>query len=245
MDMRLLAIGDIHGYLGSLEALLSEVNPTPQDRVVFLGDYVNKGPSVSSTLDFLVELSRHPDWIFLRGNHDQMMLDTYHDLDSLDAWECLSGGNPLASYGRGSTVDLLTRVPRSHWKFLEERCRDFFETESHIFLHGGIRPSLEPCQEEVERLHSMVLSDAMPHESGRLVVCGHSSQATGEIADLGHTICIDTGIAKGQFLTCLDLADFSYTQASEKGEIRKGQLRPIGSSALVEGRKGVESESIG
>lgn len=229
--MRLLAIGDIHGYLGALKALLSEVNPTPGDRVVFLGDYVNKGPSVSGTLDLLSDLGIHREWIFLRGNHDQMMLDAYRDIDAIDVWEYLSGGNPLASYGRGSTVDLMTRVPSAHWNFLEHRCRDFFETESYLFVHGGIRSSLEPCEEEVERLQSMVLSDAAPHQSNRVVVCGHSSQGSGKIADLGHTICIDTGITRGQFLTCLDLGDFSYTQAAENGEIRKGQLRGVDADA--------------
>ncbi len=73
--MRLLTIGDIHGHTIALNALLDELSPSSSDDLVFLGDYVDKGPDVAGTLELLSKLSREHDWIFLRGNHDQMMLD--------------------------------------------------------------------------------------------------------------------------------------------------------------------------
>lgn len=221
--MRLLAIGDIHGHSLALEALLDEVKPSPSDEVVFLGDYVDKGPDVSGTLELLSNLGAKHDWIFLRGNHDQMMLNACRDSSLLGVWECLSN-DPLASYGSGATEDLLRNIPDHHMSFIDERCCDFHETDSFIFVHGGIRPHISPAEENIDHLHWAVLSSAAPHLSGRTVVCGHSSQATGLIADLGHTICIDTGITKGKYLTCLDLIDFSYVQASANGEILKGRL---------------------
>lgn len=223
--MRLLAVGDIHGYKGALEALLSQVNPSDSDQVVFLGDYVDKGPDVAGALELLSDLGEAHDWVFLRGNHDQMLIDAYRDPTALGVWECLSGDAPLASYGSGSTADLLARIPDRHIRFLEERCCDYYQTDSFIFVHGGIRPHIAPEDEEVERLQWTVLSSAAPHLSSRAVVCGHSSQESGKIADFGHTICIDTGITKGQYLTCIDLGDFSFTQASPAGEIFTGQLR--------------------
>jgi len=222
--MRLLTIGDIHGHTGALNALLDEVCPTSSDELVFLGDYVDKGPDVAGTLELLSTLSQEHDWIFLRGNHDQMMLDVYRDASTFAVWECLSGDDPLSSYGSGTTEELLMSVPDHHIRFLADRCCDFHETDSFIFVHAGIRAYVTPSAEEVERLQWTVLSSAAAHTSGRTVVCGHSSQESGRIADYGHTICIDTGITKGKYLTCLDLGDFSYTQASSDGKILKGLL---------------------
>lgn len=209
----------------ALEALLTEISPRPSDKLVFLGDYVDKGPDVAGSLDLLSGLAQEHDWIFLRGNHDQMLLDAYRDPLMFGVWECLSGDDPLASYGVGSTKELLRQIPERHIHFLESRCRDYFETGSFIFVHGGIRPQFTPGAEAIERLQWTVLSSAAAHLSGRTVICGHSSQADGKIADLGHTICIDTGITKGGYLSCLDLGDFSYIQSSADGKIRKGILR--------------------
>ena len=222
--MRLLAIGDIHGHTTALKAILGEVNPSSSDQVVFLGDYVDKGPDVAGTLELMSSLSSEHDWIFLRGNHDQMMIDASRNPSAFGVWECLSGDDPLASYGAGSTEELLRKVPDHHMRFLEERCSDYYETDAFIFAHAGIRPHVSPCDEEIERLQWTVLSSAAPHLSGRTIVCGHSSQETGQVADFGHTICIDTGITKGKYLTCLDLGDFSYFQAAADGKILKGKL---------------------
>lgn len=223
--MRLLAIGDVHGYTDALRSLLAEVRPEPSDTLVFLGDYVDNGPDVAGTLEWVSKLSRDHGWVFLRGNHDQMLLDAYRDPSKLVVWGSLSGDGPLASYGPGTTAELLPRVPEDHIEFLENRCCDFYETDAFICVHGGIRSHVAPADEEKERLQWMVLSSSAAHLSGRTVVCGHTSQANGKIADFGHTICIDSGITKGGYLSCLDMGDYSYTQASADGKIRKGVLR--------------------
>lgn len=222
--MRLLAIGDIHGYTTALRALLGKVRPTSADRVVFLGDYVDKGPDTAGTLELVSGLSLEHDWIFLRGNHDQTMIDAYRDPSEVPTWECLAGEAPLASYGSGSSGDLLRKLPEHHVRFLEERCRDYYETDSFLFVHAGIRAHVPPSREDAEYLHWKRVESAVPHDSGRTVVCGHSSQETGRIVDLGHTICIDTGISRGRFLTCLDLGDFTWVKASADGTISTGAL---------------------
>lgn len=222
--MPLFAVGDIHGHTAALVALLGEVRPSSSDQVVFLGDYVDKGPDVAGTLEMLSKLGQEHDWIFLRGNHDQMMLNAYRDPSTFAVWECLAGEAPLASYGSGSTETLLRSLPPHHIRFLEERCCNYHETDSFIFVHAGIRPHVSPEDEDIERLQWTTLSSAEPHESGKTVICGHSSQASGRIVDLRHTICIDTGITKGNYITCLNLDDFTFTQASAVGEILKGSL---------------------
>lgn len=222
--MPLYAIGDVHGYRQPLLQLLDEVSAGPEDTLIFLGDYVDKGPDVSGTLDLLIQLNRDKNCIFLRGNHDQLLLDAIKNPDLISYWECLAGNEPLASYGQGSTSDLLKALPPEHVDFLENICRDYHETNDFIFVHGGIRPHLAPEEEDQDHLLWLTLSSASPHNSGRRVICGHSAQSNGRIADLGHTICIDTAITKGQFITCLNLKDFSYIQVSSERQIRKGQV---------------------
>lgn len=223
--MRTFAIGDIHGHVRALQALLESTPIREGDRIVFLGDYVDKGPDVSGTLEYLMALRSSSESIFLRGNHDQMMIDARFDRNKQAIWECLGGDEGLTGYGDGPMREQLRRVPTTHWDFLEKRCVNFFETPEVIFVHGGLRPNIEPRYEDTERLQWMTLSVAEAHQSGRLVVCGHSAQRSGSVADLGHTICIDTGIAKGGWLTCMAIDTFEFWQASAAGEVRGGRLR--------------------
>lgn len=75
---RLLAVGDIHGHLDRLEALMAEVAPAPDDTVVFLGDYIDRGPDSRGVIEYLIGFGeRFPGAgaIFLRGNHEQLFLD--------------------------------------------------------------------------------------------------------------------------------------------------------------------------
>lgn len=222
--MSLFAIGDIHGYTEAITSLINAVGPSPEDTVVFLGDYVDKGPDVAGTVEYLIECSKNSSWIFLRGNHDQMFLDAHRDASNFPMWECLSGEAPLQSYGNGSLREILASVPDKHINFLANRCVNYYETADYIFVHAGIRPHVEPKEEETERLQWTALNLACAHFSSKTVICGHSSQPSGMIADLGHTICIDTGITKGNHITCLNLDDFTFTKATLDGRISWGTL---------------------
>lgn len=223
--MNVYAIGDIHGYYEALESLLKSVAPMPEDLVVFLGDYVDKGPQVRETLDLLISISQHNShWQFLRGNHDQTFLDAKNGQSDFYVWESIAGRDPLRSYGDGLAEDVFPLIPETHFQFLEHRCENYFSTEDYIFVHAGIRAHHSPEEEDPDYLQWTSLSLATPHFSGKTVVCGHTSQESGKICDRGHTICIDTGIAKGQFLTCLNLTDRSFTRATAEGQITHGWL---------------------
>jgi serine/threonine protein phosphatase 1 len=223
--MRLFAIGDIHGHLTALEALLAALPTGKDDLLIFLGDYVDKGPDVPGVLDRLIGLEQQGQAIFLRGNHDQLMLDAKKSPAlHLPGWECLSGGDPLGSYGKGTTRKLLKGVPEEHWHFLKKTCRNYHETDNFVFVHAGITPERTPAEESLDNLQWQKLHHAKPHSSGRTVICGHTAQKSGEIADLGHTICIDTAIAKGQRLTGLALDTFEFWQADPDGKTSSGKL---------------------
>ena len=223
--MSIFTIGDIHGHLVALDALLANLPVGPDDTIVFLGDYVNKGPDVSGTLDRLYALCKTTDHIFLRGNHDQIMIDAHHKASKIPIWESLNGEESLLSYGPGSADEVIQMVPEQHWWFLEHVCRNFYETDDYIFVHGGLRSHVSPKKEKPERLLWTTLNHAAPHESGKTLVCGHSAQKNGRIADLGHTICIDTAMGKGVLLTCLELDSFRFWQSTPGGKVTDGRLK--------------------
>lgn len=222
--MSIFAIGDIHGHLIALDALLATIPAGPDDTLVFLGDYVNKGPEVRGTLDRLYALNKTRNCVFLRGNHDQIMIDAHHKASKMTIFESLGGEETLMSYGSGLTEDVMRYVPDQHWEFLEQICRNYYQTDKYIFVHGGIRPKVSPKKEKPERLLWTTLSNAAAHKSGKTVICGHSSQRNGRIADRGHTICIDTGIGKGSLLTCLELDTFRFWQSNPLGRLNSGRL---------------------
>ena len=229
--MALFAICDVHGHLEPLKILLDNHEFSPNDTIVFLGDYVDKGPDVAGTLEFLTQISNQSNMVFLRGNHDQLLIDAYRDPTKIALWDCLAGDMPLNSYSNGPLERVLLEIPISHIDFLEKDCVDYYETDKFIMVHGGIQSHLSPSEDDTDHMHWLTLSAALPHFSGKTVICGHSSQDSGRIADLGHTICIDTGITKGLNITCLNLNDFSYKQCSADKQISKGILdrRLVGS----------------
>src|SRR5688572_1050231 len=220
--MRTLAIGDVHGTSAALDALLAAVAPAPDDRLVFLGDYVDRGPDTRGVLDRLITLDKSHRCVFLRGNHELMMTRARSDRSELRMWLSVGGMQALASYGRGGLAD----VPPEHWDFLDNRLTDYHETDTHVFVHANLFPEL-PLDEQPElMLFWEFLAAPIRHESGKTVVCGHSSQKSGEVLDLGDTICIDTFAYGGGWLTGLDVGSYRYWQADLRGQTRDGRLDP-------------------
>src|SRR5260370_20129379 len=73
---RLFAIGDIHGCPDELDAILKSIAPVAGDTVVFVGDYVDRGPSARDVIELALDLERtgHAECVFLKGNHEDMMM---------------------------------------------------------------------------------------------------------------------------------------------------------------------------
>ncbi|MCE9603362.1 MAG: serine/threonine protein phosphatase [Planctomycetia bacterium] len=225
--MRILAFGDIHGYVTALDALLAAVAPKPEDSLVFLGDYVDRGPDSRGAIDRVMELEKTRRAITLRGNHEQMMMDSRAAPGLLPNWLLNGGTQTLASYRTkpDREGDLLD-VPRAHWNFLDHTCVDWFEAGEFFFVHAGVIPTLGLSQQPAEVLRWQKLTPrSQPHFSGKTMVCGHTVQASGLPLDLGFAICIDTGIylPDGR-LTCLDVETGNYWQADQAGNIRTGDL---------------------
>jgi serine/threonine protein phosphatase 1 len=232
--MRLLAIGDIHGCLRAFTTLLDLVVPQPGDRIIALGDYVDRGPDSRGVLDYLIALRAIGWLIALRGNHDVMMLDARYVTDPL--WLACGGDTTLRSYGitdrqieelideEACYEDVLANVPPRHWRFLEKYCLPYYETDEHIFVHANADPDLPLDQQSDDMLYWQKLIRPCVHISGKTMICGHTRQKNGWPLNLGTTICIDTNVYEDGWLTCLDVYTGRVWQANERRETRSGWL---------------------
>jgi serine/threonine protein phosphatase 1 len=220
---RLLAIGDVHGCFTALTALWQMVQPSEQDTVVFLGDYVDRGPESREVLDWLIRESAKPNRIFLRGNHEVMMLSAAENPFQAESWRSCGGLETLMSYALRSGFDWASRIPDTHWAFLQKTTR-YYETEKHIFVHACLDGQLDLDEQLEDVLYWQTFEQLWPHKSGKKVVCGHTTLSSGEIADVGHGVCIETAVAYGGWLTCLDVNSGQFWQSNQEGKSRSGEL---------------------
>jgi len=221
--MRTLVIGDIHGYLGTLEALLDAVAPTASDRLITLGDYVDRGPDSRGVLERLIELQAQGNLIALLGNHDEMMLSALKG-DPLHsrAWLIFGGLATLASYGLA--LEEIQQIPATHRKFLES-CLPWYETDSHLFVHALVDPHKPMAEQDPHLLRWEKLHQPLQHVSGKTLVCGHTRQDEGWPLCWPGGVCLDTGVYEGPgWLSCLLVESGEVVQANRHGEIRRGSL---------------------
>lgn len=223
---RVLAIGDVHGCLTALDTLLGFVRPGPADQLVFLGDYVDRGPDTKGVLDRLLELRRRYDVVTLRGNHEVMMLAAATGRDDFRFWRSCGGAEALESYAGPDGAGTVDDIPDAHWQLVGQRCVDWYETETHIFVHANLNPDLPPGEQPTDWLHWHPLSRARhrPHRSGKTMVCGHSEQRDGQPLVLERAVCIDTWAYGDGWLTCLDVTTREYWQANELGQVRTSRV---------------------
>jgi len=216
---RKLAIGDVHGCLTSLKNLLDLVKPEAGDRVIMLGDYVDRGPDSKGVIDYLINWPWKAKLTLLKGNHELIMEDSVLSEEHFSYWCDVGGLETLISYNTR-----VEHIPLSHWEFVLDG-RPYHETKKIIFVHGGVDPKVPMDEQDFDELSWRRFSNARAHQSGKLVVCGHTIQRGGVPVDKGHTICIDTAACRGGWLTCLDAKKRRYWQANEKGKTRQGVLK--------------------
>lgn len=198
--MRTFAIGDIHGCLAPLKKLIKKLDLQPDDTLITLGDYVDRGPDSRGVIEYLIKLGKKCNLITLKGNHEELMeLAFTSDLDMLQ-WFNVGGYTTLQSYiKKGHDI-----IPDKHWEFIEN-CELYYETDTHIFVHGGIKPELDLDEQDVNDLLWMRIADLKAHKSGKTIICGHTPQRDHNILKMDHAICIDThAFAKGK-LTCIEV----------------------------------------
>jgi serine/threonine protein phosphatase 1 len=222
---RHLVIGDIHGCYAALEALAAYVPIRDDDLLVTLGDYVDRGPDSREVLDWLIKRHATGMLVPVLGNHEIMMLDARDEPYLASEWLEVGGRETLQSYATDGGEGRLEDVPSSHWQFLEQQTVKYYATESHIFVHANLLPDLELPDQPDFALFWEKFRNPPPHQSGRIMVCGHTPQPALTPLDIGHAICIDTWIYQNGWLTCLDPATGEFWQANQRRETRRDRLK--------------------
>jgi len=226
--MRTLAIGDIHGCTRALDALLAAINPRPEDLIITLGDYVDRGPDSRGAIDRLLSLAKTHRVVSLRGNHDWMMSEARTDPEVRRDWLGFGGRETLASYAAPGAEGSLDDVPAEHWRFLDRTLVDWYETATHFFVHALAHSRLSLPDQPQSFLHWQKLTPAQPpHNSGKIMICGHTAQRSGVPLDLGHAICLDTWVYGPGWLTCLEIETGICWQAKQDGRLRTSTLEDL------------------
>ena len=117
--------------------------------------------------------------------------------------------------GRPADRDSLRGCAGRHWDFLEHDLLDYYETNSHIFVHAGVLCDLPMDEQPDYALFWEFLPDACEHVSGKTIVCGHTSQRSGEMMIIPGAVCIDTYAYGGGWLTCLDAISGHFWQVDQ------------------------------
>ncbi len=231
--MRLFAIGDIHGCATALDTVLGAISPRPGDRIITLGDYINKGPDSKAVLDCLVRLSRWGLLVPLLGNHELRFLIAKHLGQAVINGDILVDQHTLKSYAQTSPSrdhysSDLGSIPESHWQLLKDQGLRWFATDHHIFLHGTLSPQTSLLHQPDQAIFWDKLEQPTPHPSGKILICGHTPQRNGAPLNLGHTVCLDTAACEGQWLTCLEVNSGEIWQANQQGQLRHSHLTDYG-----------------
>jgi serine/threonine protein phosphatase 1 len=217
--LRIYAVGDIHGCADLLEAVLLQIDadctlyPSRRPIVVFLGDYIDRGPASKEVLELLLDYERRQETIFLKGNHDAFLHRFLSDSDFLDEWRLCGGLETLISYGLKPSInpdvfeqtrladDLAKSVPKRHLQFLESLSLSF-DSGDFLFVHAGIRPDV-PIRKQMEEDLLWIREEFLlyEHPFEKYVVHGHTPVPAPDIRS--NRTNIDTGAFATGRLTCI------------------------------------------
>ena len=225
---RHLAIGDIHGCFTALETLAEFVGLRSDDTIVTLGDYVNRGPDSCKVIDWLIRLDQTHRLVPLRGNHEIMMLRGRDDRSERRRWLQVGGDATLRSYSPFASNDphcddsgSIADIPETHWEFLGDRLLPYYESDRHIFVHASLQADMSLDEQPDYILYWEKFDDPPRHESGKIMVCGHTSQKSGFPLRNDNAICIDTWACGRGWLSCLDVESGLLWQANQARKTRK------------------------
>jgi serine/threonine protein phosphatase 1 len=207
MEQEIYAIGDIHGNLDLLERLMEKLQPDlARDRLVFMGDYLDRGPRPKGVVDYVLRLkSKAPpeQVVCLKGNHEAMFLNFLQGQD-LELFLYNGGISTLRDYWGDGWADRRELIlPPDHRRFFEE-LKLYYETRDYLFVHGGLKPGVPVAEQDEEDL-LWIRGDfiASMEDFGKKVIFGHTPFRAPLL--MPNKIGIDTGAAYGNRLTCLKL----------------------------------------
>jgi serine/threonine protein phosphatase 1 len=218
-EVRIYAVGDVHGRADLLAPLLSQIeadaagHPISRPIAVFVGDYIDRGPASKEVIELLLAWRRRKEAVFLKGNHEDFLLKFLQNAAVLDDWRHCGGLKTLIAYGLKPPIsptpfeqaqlarDLARVLPETHRAFLQAlelsfTCGDF------LFVHAGVRP-LIPIEQQAEDDLLWIREEFLlwEREFEKIVVHGHTPVHEPDIR--ANRINIDTGAFATGRLTCM------------------------------------------
>ena len=206
-------IGDIHGEIDQLKTIIDKINYNPEaDKLIFLGDYIDRGADSYQVYRYIKELDNGEN-IFLRGNHEEMMIDAVLNDNNIDLWYHNGGQATERSFPNQTEL---------------KKAAHFFDTlpyhysnDDFIFVHAGINPA-KSLEEQTK--HDLVwirqpflgaLEEDFIEE--RTIVAGHTPVAEVRFGD--NKILVDTGAGKGGILSAVNLETKKVYTSADKNPI--------------------------
>ncbi len=207
-------VGDIHGHLDPLRRLVNRIakraaqdHADLQTTLVFLGDYVDRGPESAGVIDYLLSLDL-PDieTVFLGGNHEDAMLDVLQgarDVETMETWFSWGGLVTARSYGVSNMGDmtmhpervlkrLLSAVPQAHIDFLSN-LPDTFRFGDYLAVHAGVRPSV-PLEEQTSKDLRWIRKDFLTYRKPFPLKIIHGHSIVDRPQNYSNRIAVDTGV---------------------------------------------------
>jgi len=219
--MSTFIIPDIHGCFRTLKCLLEEyVKPSGSDTLVFLGDYIDRGPNSAGTVGYLIELQQKGfTVVVIRGNHEQMLLNSLYDTEQSRLWMLNGGGPTLESYRSRAGAEIFPLdelIPAEHVSFFLRMPYYHRINDTTYAVHGGI---VFPITESEAGFRQMLwlrpwdCEDSIP--SGSTVIHGHTPipllEVQKQVVQFGRLVNLDAGCVFAKkypglgYLTCLNL----------------------------------------
>ncbi|MEI7638329.1 MAG: metallophosphoesterase family protein [Syntrophus sp. (in: bacteria)] len=205
---KIYAIGDLHGCFSHLNSLLNKFTIGQNDTLLFLGDYIDRGPDSYEVVETILRLrNKLASVICLKGNHEQMYLDFLRGTDQ-DLFFSNGGNHTLRSYKKNGCE----YPPPEHMRFFLS-LKLYYETEDFIFVHAGLHPNV-PLQNQNPKDMLWIRSQfyRSPNIWNKTIVFGHTHFSEPYIRD--GKIGIDTGACTGGALTCVELPGMIFYHAT-------------------------------
>ena len=214
---RLFAVGDIHGCFEKLVRLMDRLPFDPDfDTLIFLGDYINRGPQSREVVSYLLDLEKRcKSLVFLMGNHEHALLQyaMTGNQEYLFLLRSMGIEKTLDSYSGASVQSLcdLGFMPPAHRDFLK-RLITCHRQDGYLFIHAGVIPSEDPASCSLDRLLTIrdTFLESEP-DPDLTVVFGHTPFEMPFVAQ--GKIGIDTGAVQGNMLTAVMLPDRVFFHA--------------------------------
>ncbi len=197
--MSTYVIGDIHGEIDQVKTIFDKINYNPaDDKLIFVGDYVDRGKNSYEVYKFIKTLANDKN-IFLRGNHEEMMIDAVLNENRIDLWYHNGGQSTEGSFPNKSVLKEAAEYFNSF--------PYYYADSEYIIVHAGIHPDKKLREQSNHDLiwirNEFINTPAEKFKENRTVIAGHTPVA--EVKFMDNKILLDTGAGKGGILSAVEL----------------------------------------